>query len=210
MKKLLVTLVRKYALCISMLFGLATAITVSSFADFAKECEMLPEKVLRLHILANSDSQEDQQFKLQLRDHLLETFALELSCFETKEEAVQKSEELLTQIEKSSRDFAKSQNYSETQIKAEIAQVYFPTRQYDTGTFPAGNYTALRITIGEGQGKNWWCVMFPVLCIPAVSETTQNQQQIQPAVINLPESVTNNNTPKIKFAVFEFLSGLFS
>jgi stage II sporulation protein R len=119
------------------------------------------------------------------------------------ESAVQKCEKILPLIEEGAREFALSQGYDE-EITAEITKMRFNTRVYDTATLPAGEYTALRIRVGEAKGKNWWCVMFPALCLPAVSEPKSDTVP----VINLPETV--QDSPKIKFAVFEFLSVFFN
>jgi stage II sporulation protein R len=186
---------RTHILDLSMLIGAVAAIAISGFTAFALECERIPQGVLRLHIIAESNSPEDQQFKYELRDFILENFASQLQDFDSVEQSIEKSRELLPEIEE------KSQEFANRSISAEIVGMYFPTRRYDTGTLPAGNYTALRITIGEGQGENWWCVMFPALCIPAVSEN-----QAVP-VISIPESVTDS--PRVKFAVFEFFNNLF-
>jgi stage II sporulation protein R len=191
---------KKHALTLSMLIGAVISVMIAGFSSFAGECEKLPDSVLRLHIIANSDSKADQDFKLQLRDFILDNFSSQLQACDSLESACNAAEDLLEEIQIKATEFALLHD-CETQIKAEITQMYFTTRIYDSGTLPAGYYTALRITIGEGKGKNWWCVMFPLLCVPAVGET-----QAAP-VINLPETVTDS--PKIKFAVFEFLSGLF-
>ena len=197
-----------------MLAGVIAAIAVSGFTSFASECERIPDKVLRLHIIADSDSLEDQAFKYELRDYILEGFAGELSGCDSLESALEKSGLLLEEIEIAAREFATLKDYKTTDITAQITEMYFTTRVYDSAvlnrrqTLPAGNYTALRITIGEGKGENWWCVMFPLLCIPACTETDrEGGEEREVPAINLPESVTSS--PKVKFAVFEFLSGLF-
>jgi stage II sporulation protein R len=123
-----------------------------------------------------------------------------LQACDSLESAEQASRRLLPEIERMSRELARRFDYN-AEITAEITKMYFTTRVYENMTLPAGNYTALRITVGEGRGENWWCVMFPLLCVPAVSE------QEAKTAINLPESVTES--PRVKFAVFELLSGLF-
>jgi stage II sporulation protein R len=186
-----------------MFIGTVVTIMVAGFTSFASECERLPDTVLRLHVLAESNSEEDQDFKYKVRDYILENFTQPLSESETLEEANQTATELLVEIESSVQAYTNRDD-----IKAEITEMYFPTRVYDTGTLPAGTYTALRITIGEGLGENWWCVMFPLLCLPAVTENQSEPQakQVLPAV-SLPEKVTES--PKVKFALFEFFSGFF-
>jgi stage II sporulation protein R len=189
-------ILKRHGLDLAMLIGAAAAIAVAGFASFVLECERIPDGVLRLHIVAESDSEQDQQLKYQIRDHILESFAGQLQDSDSLEESVEKSRELLPQIESAARRLAERED-----ITAEITEMYFTTRKYDTGTLPAGTYTALRITIGDGNGGNWWCVMFPALCLPAVSEPRTV------SVINLPDSVTDS--PRIKFALFEFLNSFF-
>ena len=106
----------------------------------------LAEKVIRLHVLANSDSQADQTLKLQVRDKILAQTASLLSGQEIA---------------------ARGYHYP---VKVCLEETWFPTRQYENVSLPAGNYQALRVLIGEGAGKNWWCVVFPSLCLSAVTE----------------------------------------
>jgi stage II sporulation protein R len=194
-------LLKNHSLSLSMLIGAVAAITVAGFTAFAQECERLPAGIFRLHILAESDSEQDQRLKYELRDYILSEFAEQLQDFDSVEAAVEKSRELLPEIQQ------KSQEFTNKSVYVEITEAYFPTRVYNSdgaprsATLPAGTYTALKITIGEGRGENWWCVMFPALCLPAVTET-----QSVP-VFNMPESVTDS--PRVKFAVFEFLSSRF-
>ncbi|MCL2036436.1 MAG: stage II sporulation protein R [Oscillospiraceae bacterium] len=193
-------LLKNHSLALAMLCGTVVAVLIAAFNAFADECERIPEGVLRLHIIAESDSAEDQDFKLELRDYILANFAHELQGCDTLESAVAVGTELLPQIQAAAQGFAYESGYDKA-ITAEITEMYFTTRKYENVTLPAGNYTALRITIGAGEGENWWCVMFPLLCLPACSES-----QAAP-VINLPE--TNSDNPRIKFAIFELMTGLF-
>ena len=208
MKKILITasrILREHALTLAMIIGAIVSITIAGFAKFADECERVPDEVLRLHILAESNSKEDQAFKYELRDFILANFTQELGDCDSLESARIKSEELLPLIEKSAQNFA-----ARSDITAEITRMYFPTRVYGSGaphnslTLPAGNYTALRIVIGEGNGDNWWCVMFPLLCVSAVTDNTQAVD-----VISVPEPIKEKDTPKVKFAVFELFAGIF-
>ena len=198
-------LLRKNTLSITMMLGAIGAVAVAGFTSFASECERLPDKVLRLHIIADSDSEEDQRFKAQLRDQLLQEFSPVLSECDSLESAKQTGRKLLPEIERVSRDFADERNYV-AEITAEITKMYFTTRVYDSFTLPAGNYTALRITIGEGAGQNWWCVMFPPLCVPAVTADSQLARNSAIDAVHIPES--GGNGTQIKFALFEFLSAL--
>ncbi|MCL2070750.1 MAG: stage II sporulation protein R [Oscillospiraceae bacterium] len=211
MKTFIADLLKKHALSIAMLAGAIASVAIAGFGSFAADCERIPDEVLRLHIIANSDSKEDQQFKYKLRDRILQNFTPILGECGTLESAKRTSESLLPEIEKLSREFAAENNYN-TEITAEITEMYFTTRVYDNLTLPAGNYTALRITIGEGNGKNWWCVMFPLLCVPAVADNSEVETTDAINVRNASTEDGNeaaNDAPKVKFAVFEFLSGFF-
>lgn len=152
----------------AMLIGAAATIALGSFGSFAEKCEHLSEDVFRLHILANSDSDEDQALKYKVRDFVLTEFSDTFSECSDKDEAALKAQSALTEITQSVNDFIAENGFDYT-VKCETTKMYFTTRTYENITMPAGNYSALRIIIGEGQGKNWWCVMFPPLCLPAAA-----------------------------------------
>lgn len=135
-----------------------------NFASFQTKCENLSEKVLRVHILANSDSKEDQDLKLKVRDKILEYAKKEFISAQNKEDAIILSENSLDKIKNVAQSEIKNLGY-DYPAKVEIVNMHFNTRQYGDITLPAGNYDALRVIIGSGKGKNWWCVMFPSICI---------------------------------------------
>lgn len=172
---------------------------VSGFSVFASACEEKPDEVLRLHILANSDSEEDQKLKYELRDHMLSSFSQVFAGCENKEQAIAVAKKNRILMEQKANSFIKEKGYSYT-VTCEIAETYFTTRKYENYTLPAGNYTAVRFLIGEGKGRNWWCVMFPPLCIPASAEffTEEESQKIE-----------QSKDIEVKFALFEIFSGLF-
>lgn len=184
---------------ILMAAGAALAVLLGSFGAFARECDEIPQEVLRLHIPANSDSDYDQAIKLELRDMVLEKYSTQLSGYSTRDEAAEEVRELLPEIEKTCCEFLEQQG-ADYGAHAELTEMYFTTRKYENVTLPAGNYLALRITLGSGEGHNWWCVMFPPLCIPMASEISSDA---------LPADMTGQRV-EIKFAVYEFFRGLFS
>lgn len=192
-----------WALDIIMAAGAALSLLLGNFGGFARECEEIPQEVLRLHIPANSDSEYDQSMKLAVRDFVLEKYGALLADSDNVGDAAEQVRELLPEIEKSCCEFL-SQQGTDYGAKAELTEMYFTTRQYDSVTLPAGDYQALRITLGSGEGHNWWCVMFPPLCIPLASEPLPEEEL--PA-----DFVTDNssNRIEIRFAVFEFFKGLF-
>ena len=135
-------------------------------------CESVRENVVRLHILANSDSTEDQALKLKVRDAVLEVSADWQEVASTPEEALALAESRLPQLQAVAEQTVAAEGY-DYPVKAEVCRMYFTTRQYDTLTLPAGMYDAVRLSIGEAEGQNWWCVMYPPLCVGAATDRRQ-------------------------------------
>lgn len=125
----------------------------------------LEEGIIRLHITADSDSLADQTQKLMIRDAVLAHAA----DWDTANDCLTALERALPEIERISTETLR-QAGSAAAVSAEITEEDFPARQYGAVTLPAGRYRALRITVGSGAGQNWWCVMYPAMCIPAASE----------------------------------------
>lgn len=150
----------------ALAIGLAFSIGVSSFSAFARDCEGIRGSVLRFHILANSDSAADQELKLAVRDRILELDSRLFEGAQTLSEAKQAAQRQLDLIQKTALDEIRSRGY-DYEVSAELTNMYFSTREYEAFTLPAGYYDAVRITIGEGKGHNWWCVLYPPLCLPA-------------------------------------------
>lgn len=131
--------------------------------------ESVSQKVFRLHILANSDSKEDQELKLKVRNRVLEeTEELYKNC-NSVEDAIKATNENKDYIEDIAQKAVAYYGYNYN-VGVEIGKNYFNTRQYDSFTLPAGQYNCLRIIIGEGKGHNWWCVMFPSVCVNGCTE----------------------------------------
>lgn len=208
---------KEHILTVSMLLGAALAVLLGSFSAFAAECEELPDRLFRLHILANSDSDEDQNLKYALRDYLLEDMEEAFTGCVTAEDAKQMAKERLPEITKKAQQFIRDSGY-DYEITASVENVYFTTRRYGNTVVPAGNYDALRILIGEGKGQNWWCVMFPPLCLGAVEEyvKTENDLILFNPSVSRPNSLSKEASeaveqqPKVtvKFALFEWLKEL--
>ncbi len=180
--------------------------------------------LLRLHIIANSDSEADQTVKLQIRDAITEAFRGDFSKAADKNAACSMAEQLLPEAEAIANQVLQEQGFAET-ASASLTFCYFPEKTYGDMTFPAGYYDALRITIGEGQGQNWWCVLYPPLCFTELStasvpETSREllQQNLSARVY---ESLTpepaqteptdaQEDTPVIRFRFLTFFNKLFS
>ena len=131
--------------------------------------QRLREELIRLHVVANSDSQDDQVRKLQVRDAVAESLKYDLENIADVELAKQYLQENLPYIQKVAENTLQALGCEDV-VRVSLCRETFDTRVYDTFTLPAGVYHALRIVIGEGQGKNWWCVVFPGLCIPAAAD----------------------------------------
>ena len=149
-----------------------------SFFPFAAACGQLPRDVVRLHVVANSNGAEDQAVKLLVRDAVLEEAARWYQGAGSMEEASSQLCTHLQSIAGAARQVLGEQgvDYSAT---AQMTEMYFPIRDYGDFRLPAGRYRTLRVTLGEGAGKNWWCVVFPSLCLPAATQ--------EEALLTLPE-----------------------
>ena len=149
-----------------------------SFFPVAAACGQLPRDVVRLHVVANSNGAEDQAVKLLVRDAVLEEAARWYQGAGSMEEASSQLCTHLQSIAGAARQVLGEQGvgYSAT---AQMTEMYFPTRDYGDFRLPAGRYRTLRVTLGEGAGKNWWCVVFPSLCLPAATQ--------EEALLTLPE-----------------------
>ena len=150
----------------ALLLGLLASLLISGVTAFAGGCEELRGNVLRLHILANSNQPYDQQIKLEARDAILREVGTQLESACSQPQAKENADALLKQIEEIAHATALHSGY-DYPVKARIVRMYFETRTYGNITMPAGMYDAVRVEIGQGQGHNWWCVLYPPVCIPA-------------------------------------------
>lgn len=183
----------------AMIIGAVLSLIITGFTAFAEDCEEKPQEVLRLHILANSDSEEDQTLKYDLRDYMLSEFSDVFGSCESFEQSMYAATERRTEIEEKANEFVHSKGF-DYNVKCEVAKTYFTTRKYENVTLPAGEYTAVRLLIGSAEGRNWWCVMFPPLCLPAAGEFFTEEES---------KRVEESRDYEVKFAVFEALQGLF-
>ena len=152
---------------IALLVGLAIFLISGALA--LQTQEQLSDKVVRLHVLANSDSEEDQALKLLVRDAILERAEDLLSKSGDREEAEGLLRGRLLEFEQVAAAVIAQAGY-DYPVRVELEDTQFPTKEYDGFTLPAGEYLALRVLIGEAKGQNWWCVVFPPLCTTASVE----------------------------------------
>lgn len=179
--------------------------------------ENYKEKLIRFHVIANSDSEEDQNLKLKVRDEIIAYLQpkLENSKSIKESEVIIKSES--DKLEEISKNIILKNGYN-YEVKVGIQYSNFPTKQYSNIVLPAGQYKALKIVIGNGQGKNWWCVMFPPLCF--VDENNgvidkKTDEKLKKALTKEEyELITQNSRKqlsrvKVKFKIVEILENIF-
>ncbi len=182
------------ALC----FGLVFTILIS-MAKFDASCEQLRQNVLRLHIIANSDSSEDQALKLKVRDRILEAGKGYFGADMTVEGAIETAKKAVPLLQREAERVIAENGY-DYDVKVSIGPAHFGTREYEDFTLPAGDYEAVRVVIGNGSGKNWWCVMFPLMCVPAAGE-----HDLREAVDDDAAEISENaDGYKIRFKVVEW------
>ncbi|MDR1537486.1 MAG: stage II sporulation protein R [Clostridiales bacterium] len=174
--------------------------------------ESIAKEVLRFHVLANSDEEKDQELKLKVRDGVLETFKEGLSMSSSVDETRKFLSARLNDIEARAEEIVLENGYS-YKVSASLSHDFFPTKTYGDITFPPGSYEALRLVIGEGEGKNWWCVMFPPLCFVDVTKgktTDESKSQLQSITTASEYKLLSDDareqevTVKVKFKVVEW------
>ncbi len=194
-----------------ILFSVFVFISAISYVNAVSED--LSESVFRLHVIANSDSKEDQDLKYKVRDSILEYInELAVEC-SSKDEVIA----LATEKQEALHDIAKKvieENGYDYDVNISIGNFEFPTKTYGDISFPAGNYDALRVEIGEAGGQNWWCVMFPPLCFVDVTSGVVPDESKETIKENLNDeeydliSDTESPTIKFKFSLIEFFKGI--
>lgn len=171
--------------------------------------EGIYDNVVRLHILAASDNEEDQRLKLAVRDALLAEYGAELNC-QSEADAAARIKKLMPDIEKLARKTLAEQG-SSAKVTVTFTDEPYPARTYGDLCFPAGTYHSLRILIGEGTGKNWWCVLFPPLCVGAATEETTLPEVEETPPNGLTASqwrlVSQSGEYEIRFRILEMLFG---
>lgn len=190
------------AVCASFL----VACTVVSVFPSREECRIYDD-VLRLHVLAESDSEEDQALKLKVRDRVLMLISDRLGECESVGEAQASVKEMLGEIEREAGDCVIENGYNYS-VSAEIVRESYPRREYGDAVMPAGEYSSLKITIGSGEGHNWWCVLFPTFCTGFAFSAEEDCV----AAGFTPEEyriITGGTKWNVKFRLLEILASLF-
>lgn len=170
------------------------------------------DSVIRLHVLANSDSEADQALKLTVRDAVLAKTEALLSSVKTREEAEEIIAANLEEIRTVAEETVRQEGRADA-VTVAFDEEEYPTREYEALAFPAGKYLSLRVMIGEGAGKNWWCVLFPPLCLSAATAKSDAEAQFLAAGLTDEQyriiTDSGNAKYKLRFKILEVASALF-
>lgn len=199
MKHPYMTTARKTRLLTAAALGLLLAVVLNCFTSFSAVCADVRADTLRLHILANSDSDADQTLKLCVRDAILAQADTLFAPGATKEEALAAARRALPQLEKTARDVLRAHGCADS-VSVRLENLYFSTRDYGRFTLPAGRYDAVRIELGAHEGKNWFCVLFPPLCVPAASPDAGAYSEEELSAVRCPY--------ELRFAAVEWIESL--
>lgn len=178
--------------------------TISSIANFSYDCKGISNKILRFHVLANSNSQEDQDLKIKVRDAVLEYSETLFENADSKADAIDIASTHLSDIIQVAQNEVYANGYDYT-VNGCVTNMYFNTRVYDSYTLPAGKYDAVRLTIGSGEGKNWWCVMFPMLCVPCAENDSDLDDVLNDDELDI---VEGGEKYELKFKIVEIYESL--
>ena len=174
----------------------------------------LADSVFRLHVIANSDSEEDQNLKYKVRDSLIEYMNTLTNDMNTKDEVIQIAKEHIQDFKNIAQNVVKENGY-DYEVNVEIGNFSFPTKTYGDISFPAGFYDALKVEIGKAEGQNWWCVMFPPLCFVDVTsgvvpeESKENlEENLGDEEYSIISDTEENGFTSIKFKIIEFFESI--
>lgn len=183
----------------------------------------IKDKLIRFHVIANSDTEEDQNLKLKVRDRVVEALSGKLSGVTSLEEAEIELEKNIEYVNKIAKEVIEENNYT-YEVNTMLSYENFPDKVYGDCVFPQGNYEAFRVIIGEGKGQNWWCVMFPSLCFVDESKNSVDSTNLKDEIANIESknyNITNeykekndesnnvNSEIKFKFKVVEAVENMF-
>lgn len=190
---------------ISLFCGLVISVLLS-IISFGASCGEIRQDVLRMHVIANSDSVEDQAVKLKVRDAVLEAGEDLFDGTLTAEGAEQVLDSDIERLQNAAQNVL-TENGFDYGVRVEIGKDYFNTRTYDGEvTLPAGEYEAVRVILGEGKGQNWWCVMFPPMCLPAAEADTEISDVLTQ---NEEDVVKSNPKYEARFKIVELFENFY-
>ena len=173
--------------------------------------EKIYESVVRLHVLANSDSDEDQALKLRVRDAILSYVSPKVIDSNSRKEAIEILQGELENIKKEAKRVVFEQGY-EYNVEVTLTLEDYPTRNYESMSFPSGQYVSLRVLIGKAEGQNWWCVLFPPLCLSAASDKSENEEAFIAVGLNSDQykiiTESEDMTYYLRFKILEAIEGV--
>ena len=175
--------------------------------------EEIYDTVVRLHVIANSDSDEDQALKLKVRDSVIEVVTPLVKECKTQDEAIKVIEGAMPEIESRAKEVIVSEGYDYS-VKVLLGEEYYPTKTYETCAFPEGEYVSLRVMIGDGEGENWWCCLFPPLCLSAAGGDSKTENEEAFISVGLTDdqykiiTETEDATYYLRFKLLEVIENL--
>jgi stage II sporulation protein R len=187
-----------------LIISLGLICVVISLLPLLKDKKQLTDQLIRLHVVGATNSEEDQSIKLQIRDTVLQEVSAWTSDSESKGEAYRCISDQLNTLEDIVNEKLNEMGLQE-RARVTLMKESFSTRYYDTFTLPAGVYDSLRVVIGEGKGANWWCVVFPNMCVPAALEDVSDVTAGAGFSEDLTKTVTNESGYEIRFFLLDIL-----
>lgn len=165
--------------------------------------EEIADKLIRFHVIANSDSEEDQALKLKVRDRIIDKMSLKLEKAENLDEARDILNSSIEEVNGIARDVIIEEGF-DYDVKTMLSNENFPDKIYGDYVFPQGTYEAYRVIIGSGEGQNWWCVMFPPLCFVDESKNIVDTKKLDENIANLENKTEENKKDNDKKVIFKF------
>lgn len=210
MKKIIVRLLLLF-ICTSILVGCTSIPNLEDGKTY--NYEEVKDVLIRFHVIANSDTEEDQNLKLKVRDKVIEY----LYPYLEKSSSLEESRNIILskkdEVKAIASKVIKENGYSYS-VKTELSRENFPEKSYGNITLPQGEYEAFRVIIGDGQGKNWWCVMFPPLCFIDVTkgkvQEDESKSQLDKQIEqNKKVEANKEDAPEVKFKIVEIFKDIF-
>ena len=201
---------KKLLICTFLI--LAVALIAGLFPIHGEE--KIYDTVVRLHVLANSDSEEDQALKLKVRDRVVELVTPAVEGCRSQTEAIAAIGGIMDELETAARDVVASEGY-DYDVSILMGEEYYPTKNYETCAFPEGEYVSLRVCIGDAEGENWWCCLFPPLCLSAATDDSDGDNEDAFVSAGLTgeqyKIITESDQPKyrVRFKILETIQGFF-
>lgn len=170
------------------------------------------DTVVRLHVIANSDSEEDQTLKLKVRDRIIEVVDPAVRNCRSQSEAIAAIGGIMGDIQAAAEDVIEAEGFDYS-VSVVITEEQYPTKNYESCAFPEGEYVSLQVKIGESEGENWWCCLFPPLCLSAATDEKSNEDAF--ISVGLTDEqykiITETNSPKyrVRFKILEVVKKIF-